>query len=196
MANFVHLLIGVISALTFISLISVNSSPTDVTSSANVPIVKVVEVITKHECYNDLDCGHGKCSNETGNCGCNRGWTTYSNITDKTGYCNYDQCSKQTAFFFSFFAGVFGADWFYLSRSNLGYIISGILKLLLGCGCCGAWSLTYFGPEIQNSESVKAKLRGVSICFSLLAFAWWIVDWARILNNRFPDGNGVGLFPS
>jgi len=98
--------------------------------------------------------------------------------------------------FFSLYSLVFLAlIGFIFHVKNLGYIITGILKLVLACGCCGAWPLTYFGSELQNSESVKSKLRGVSTFFSLLAFAWWIVDWARILGNKFPDGNGTGLIP-
>jgi len=196
MANFIHFLIGVISALTFISLLNVNSAPTDTTPVAILvdPIVETI-VNKPRECSKDADCNdHEHCLNGS-ICACNRGWATHVNINDSISYCSYQQRSKQKAFFLSLFSGVFGIDWFYLSRGDFGYIIAGILKLLLAFGCCGSWLLTYFGPELQNSESVKSKLRGVSTCFSLLAFAWWIVDWLRILGNRFPDGRGAGLTP-
>jgi hypothetical protein len=195
MANFTQLLIGAILILAFISLSNVNSSPVEAVPSANVQFVQIDEVTKKHQCLNDLECGHGKCANETASCICDRGYTTHGNITGKIGQCNYDRRSKLKAFLFSLLAGEFGVDWFYLSRSNLAYIFAGILKLSLGFVCCSAWPLTYFGPEIQNSETMKAKLRGVNTCFTLLAFAWWIVDWARILGNRFPDGNAADLIP-
>jgi hypothetical protein len=192
MAKFEQLLIGTILILTFISLINVNSSPTDITPVVVTSTVEIVAVNKNRECFTDGDCnGHGQCSNES-ICVCDRGWRKDINSAD-TKYCAYKQRSKKTAFLLSFFTGAFGVDWFYLSHGDFGYITAGILKLLLSCGCCCAWPLTYFGPEIQNSESVKAKLRGVSTCFTLLAFAWWIVDWARILGNRFPDGRGVSL---
>jgi hypothetical protein len=195
MANFVHLLIGVISALTFISFINANSLPTDAVPTLNASIAKSIEVNNHPGCSTDHDCsGHGTCLNYTV-CHCNRGWTTHGNVAEPNTYCNYEQRSKKTAFFLSFIVGAFGVDWFYLSRATLIYIIAGVLKLLLAFGCFGSWPLTYFGPEIQNSESIKTKIRGVSTFFSLLAFAWWIVDWVRILVNKFPDGNGARLIP-
>jgi hypothetical protein len=195
MANFVHLLIGAISALIFIRFVNVNSLPADAAPAGNASIIEPTVVNNHPGCFTNADCnGHGQCLNDS-ICHCDRGWTKHGNAAEPNTYCNYEQRSKQAAFFFSFFAGAFGVDWFYLSRANLGYIIAGVLKLLLLCGCCGSWPLTYFRPEIQNSESIKRKLRGVSTFFSLLAFSWWIVDWARILGNRFRDGNGAELMP-
>lgn len=37
--------------------------------------------------------------------------------------------SKQTAFLLSFFLGIFGADRFYLSRGQCGYVCLGLTKL-------------------------------------------------------------------
>jgi hypothetical protein len=33
----------------------------------------------------------------------------------------------------------------------------------------------------------------INILFSSISLAWWVIDWARILANKFPDGNGVKL---
>jgi hypothetical protein len=196
MANFIQLLIGVTLVFTIVFLVNVNSLPTTNTSDAILPPGGNTLVNDNHTCFNGTDCNnHGQCRlNETG-CDCERGWITHDNGGDTSKYCIYRQRSKLTAFIVSLSAGVFGADWFYLSRAYLLYIITGTLKLALGCGCCLSWLLIYFVPEIQNSESVKSKLRVIGTLLSLVAFAWWIVDWARILGNRFPDGNGAGLIP-
>ena len=193
MADFVRLSFGLGLVLMFVSLINVNSSPTD-RQTANISNV-VPETINKiPQCHSDKECGNGKCSNSS-TCDCSRGWITNEKVTGKTGNCNYDQRSKQTAFFLSLFVGGFGADWFYLSRSNLAYIFIGLFKLLLGCLSCIAWPLTRFGPTIESLESNKTKIRNTNGCITLLVMAWWIVDWVRILNNRFPDGNGEALLP-
>ena len=47
---------------------------------------------------------------------------------------------KIVAFLISFFAGGFGADWFYLSNGHGGYICAGVFKLLT-LGGLGIWWL-------------------------------------------------------
>lgn len=84
-------------------------------------------------CSADRDCAtpNGQClSNE---CVCSRGWL----IVDRSG-CTYEQKSKLTAFLLSFFVGIFGVDWFYLSVGSWVYILLGVLKLLT-CGGLGIW---------------------------------------------------------
>ncbi|UJR24666.1 hypothetical protein I4U23_006039 [Adineta vaga] len=84
-------------------------------------------------CSNDINCGspNGQCIlNE---CICTKGWI----INDQSG-CTYQQKSKLTAFLLSFFLGFFGIDWFYLSVSNVFYIIAGIIKLIT-LGGFGIW---------------------------------------------------------
>ena len=100
--------------------------------------------------------------------------------------------SKLVAFLLSFFAGGFGADWFYLSRGSVNYIIVGIVKLIMisqaGICCC---------TVSLGCCSIKEKMK--NICWpcgclvSLGVFIWWLVDWARILTNNFDDGNGWKL---
>merc|ERR1719244_1852000 len=82
--------------------------------------------------------------------------------------------SKLVAFLVSFFVGRFGVDWFYLSRGDVVYIVVGVVKFFLigSAGVCrgkGQWVVR------------------VGI------FIWWVVDWARILANFFPDGKGNSL---
>ena len=191
MGCFVRLSFGIALALVFVSLINVKSSPIHDTSVVYISTV-VPETATKiPDCQSDKECGNGKCLNST--CECSKGWIPYGNVAGKTGPCNYDQRSKRTAFFISLFAGTFGADWFYLSRSNLGYIITGILKLFIECGSGAAWLVSYFGSENQSFEPIKTRFRRINAFLTLASFAWWIVDWGRILGNKFPDGNGAPL---
>ena len=88
----------------------------------------------------------------------------------------HTQKSQLTAFLLSLFLGWLGADWFYLARQDGSYIAIGIVKLLI----------TLLGGS--NCEC----LSGIFGCAALI---WWIADWARILDNQFPDGNGHSLAP-
>ncbi|UJR25063.1 hypothetical protein I4U23_006423 [Adineta vaga] len=198
MANYMQLSFQITLIVVLISVIYVNSLPINGTIDNNITAeINATSLERKNTCYTSVDCNnHGICFENTTrkSCQCNKGWVTIGDASDFDNNCIYQQRSKKTAFFLSFFLGTFGVDWFYLSRAQLIYIFVGILKLLLGLSCEGVWFLTYFGPETQNLESIKSKFRGLSTCFSLLAFAWWIVDWARILGNRFPDGNGIRLY--
>ncbi len=84
-------------------------------------------------CSTNLNCGspNGECI--LNQCICSRGWI----IIDQSG-CTYQLKSKLTAFLLSFFVGVFGVDWFYLSVTNAAYIIVGIIKLIT-FGGFGIW---------------------------------------------------------
>merc|ERR1712147_385457 len=84
---------------------------------------------TGENCTTDSDCGNGVCKNKTDTtkaCECNKGYVSFN------GVCNYQQKEKLTAFLLSFLIGSTGADWFYLSAGNGGYIAAGIFKLLTG----------------------------------------------------------------
>ena len=143
-------------------------------------------------CSSDNDCNiHARCVNTT--CECKRGWTQFIHPTHTNESCSYQQRWKKTAFFVSFFTGLLGVDWFYLSHSSAGYITVGLLKLIVGIGFFSSWPLSYMTRDVENSTTMKTQTRGAITFFSLLAFAWWIVDWARVLGNNFPDANGVAL---
>jgi hypothetical protein len=145
-------------------------------------------------CFTDADCnGHGRCIN-TSVCICDQGWTAYSNMVGRNSSCLYEQRWKLIVFLLSFFVGTLGVDWFYLSRGNAGYIVAGVFKLLIGCGCCVGWPLTAIGAK-RGSGAVMIIGQVANAVFALGALAWYIADWARILADKFPDGNGVGLKP-
>ncbi|CAF1165870.1 unnamed protein product [Adineta steineri] len=97
-------------------------------------------------CSNDNTCGYpnGECIlNE---CICLKGWI----IQDHYDGCTYQQKSKLTAFLLSFFLGIFGVDWFYLSCGNFAYIIAGIIKLIT-LGACGIWWLVDWIRLLANA---------------------------------------------
>lgn len=100
-------------------------------------------------CTSNIDCGQGFCDrNRTiATCICNRGWTL---ARDGTNQCNYQQKSKLAAFLLSFFVGGFGADWFYLSVGNGGYIAAGVFKLLT-LGGIGIWWLVDWIRILTNA---------------------------------------------
>jgi len=117
----------------------------------------------------------------------NHGNTVSSNIR-----CSYEQRSKTTAVLISIYFGIFGVDWFYLSRGNSLYIIVGLLKLFISFSCCICWPLLTIGAHrVSKLMLMFGYIGGIS--FSLICLFWWIIDWARILANKFPDGHGVEL---
>ena len=100
-------------------------------------------------CTNNIDCIQGICDrNRTiPTCICNRGWTL---ARDGTNQCTYQQKSKLAAFLLSFFMGGLGADWFYLSVGNGGYIAAGVFKLLT-LGGIGIWWLVDWIRVLTNA---------------------------------------------
>jgi hypothetical protein len=140
-------------------------------------------------CTTDANCNQGTCKNSL--CRCANGYISYNNTV-----CSYQQKQQLTAFCLSFLIGSVGADWFYLSCGNGGYIAGGIFKLLSGiigilapCCMCGFGFL----------RSDKAKVGGflaVLICCAISALmqsCWWLADWIRIIVGTFKDGNGQSL---
>ncbi|CAF0850185.1 unnamed protein product [Adineta ricciae] len=99
---------------------------------------------------NDI-CNHGQLIstvNETEfDCKCDRGWI---NSKDQTNYCNYEQKSQLASFLLSFFLGLFGADWYYLSVGNGGYIAGAIFKMLT-LGGFGIWWLVDWIRILTNA---------------------------------------------
>ena len=117
-------------------------------------------------CQSDSDCGeHGNCHEfavhgqtvEGVNfpkfsvkvCKCEDGWVT----TDKAKPCGYPKRSGWTAFFISFFAGEFGADWFWLDNDSGAYTIPAIIKLLLLTPFIGELKRNNF----QNDDALEHK---------------------------------------
>jgi hypothetical protein len=91
-------------------------------------------------CNSDSECGNGVCQLkstdvETNSCICNRYYTSSNGQP-----CNYKQKGKLETFLISFFVGILGIDWFFLSDGTALYIGLGILKFFT-IGGCGAWSI-------------------------------------------------------
>jgi hypothetical protein len=193
MASFASLLVRMMLILSIGYSVNIHSLPTNSSEAVVKPTagIAVKEPIPRRTTNQDCN-GHGSGTNSTG-CLCDRGWITVGDSNDTAKACSYRQRSKTTAFVLSFILGSAGADWFYLSRNNLGYIMIGILKLLMGCGCCSSWPLKYFGPTSRNSDEGKIKLQYIASCLSLTSIIWWMVDLIRILANKFLDGQGEPL---
>lgn len=163
------------------------------------------------DCQNNEECNNGKCEqtivkipgnssivNVTGICECE---STYMDFEGKP--CNYELKKQSTAFLLSFFVGWSGADWFYLAKGNTGYNAVGAIKLII---CTVSFTSTLGIIGIKRITSLRKKLqleKSFKIMFSLLlyvwlnstlaTFVWWLVDWCRVLNDVFKDGNGMSL---
>ncbi|UJR10805.1 hypothetical protein I4U23_014993 [Adineta vaga] len=89
-------------------------------------------------CVSNSDCGsNGICAVATSTCNC----TTAGYVTVESNKpCAYKQKEKLVAFLLSLLLGAVGADWFYLSAGNAGYIVAGVFKLLT-FGGFGIWAL-------------------------------------------------------
>jgi len=151
-------------------------------------------------CTDSSECHHGKCEpkvdviNGTGIttnvCECDQGY-----IADEDGTpCVVQQPDKLTAFLLSLFLGTVGADWFYLSNGDAGYVVAGIGKLFMTFGnccsyCCAACA-GICGEHLQ-SKAVILCLGCMPCFFGLGSSIWWLVDWIRILCDAFADSNGV-----
>merc|ERR1711997_147906 len=130
-------------------------------------------------------CGkHGECNAtviSSGFCECEEGYIHWEGEP-----CAYEQKSKLTAFLLSFFLGILGADWFYLSQGQAGYIVAGLIKLFFPViTCCCAACCGGLAGELGA--------KGVAACNGLIVTIWYFVDWIRILVDSFNDGNGEEL---
>jgi TM2 domain-containing membrane protein YozV len=139
-------------------------------------------------CSEDYDCGLGFCRGYT--CQCYPGYITWYYMET----CAYEQRKKLTAFLLSFFVGIFGVEWFYLSRGNPGYIIAGIIKLIISSGCCIGWPLVRMAT-VKTSRKYVVMGNVINAGLTLISVLWWLTDWIRILANAFHDGNGAPLQP-
>lgn len=124
----------IVVLLLFTILISLSTAQQNITARIFTP------------CTNDLSCVQGVCGfNQT--CICNRGYTL---ARDGNNQCTYQKKSKLAAFLLSFFIGGLGADWFYLSVGNAGYIVAGVFKLLT-LGGLGIWWLVDWIRVLTNA---------------------------------------------
>lgn len=186
---------SVLSILSIISIVSVFGLPTN-TSDQVVPLVQEKSDKLEFICAGENDCNHhGVCINKTV-CRCDPGWIEGKDAAGiPLGPCSYKQSTKKSAFLFSIFLGSFGADWFYLSRKTALYIVVGIVKLLFGLLSFPSIPAMKYGIEPPQDQATSFRMRVVISFINLVTIVWWIVDWARILANKFPDGNGVPLLP-
>ena len=141
-------------------------------------------------CVNDSECNNGYCQHlnttNTSYCVCSKGYVNR--------YCNYEQIDHRDAIMISFFVGYTGADWFYLSRGDPGYIVVGLIKLfmLLSLPICYRLINIFAGTRWNSIATIGIIMPMITIPTALL---WWLVDWIRLINGcSFKDGNGYCLY--
>ena len=162
------------------------------------------------ECIENQLCNHGQCINIGSmktSCKC------FKPFVDHEGQpCKEEGKSKLVAFLLSFFVGGFGADWFYLSRGDAGFVIIGILKCLITgvlpflifcCWMCCFATVFLFKDDAKDDddETVCTCCACVGIvCATPLIILliitgsiWWLVDWIRIIAGSW-EKDGMGLF--
>ena len=139
-------------------------------------------------CSNDNECGRGFCRAYI--CQCYRGYISWRYMDA----CNYEQQKKLTAFLTSFFVGIFGVDWFYLSRGNGGYIVVGIIKALISLGCMIGWPIVIINIS-KKKPNLLVVANVINVILSVTSFVWWLTDWIRVLADVFYDGHRAPLQP-
>ena len=99
-------------------------------------------------------------------------------------FCTAKGKSKVTLFLLSFFAGGFGADWFYMSSGDSIFICVGIIKIFM----FSIFPLIIFflgflvALFIDTHFGEKLVMAGI-IIFLLAGLIWWFVDWIRIVSD-------------
>ncbi len=156
-----------------------------------------VELLENESCRLQEDCGKGSYVPNPDHdidrtvperiCKCDKGY-----ITDDGGVCNYEKKKKWILFIASFLGGWTGVDWFILARGNTDYKVTGAFKLILSfivfVFFCRAMC------SVRRGDPYEELVIVILVFFiSTASFCWWMIDWIRILDDLFPDGNGIGL---
>lgn len=185
MANFILLCAHIILILVFL---------VDLIDAAVLPVnnKEKEQINSTNDCFNKTNCHKNEQFVDMITCINDNNGINYGDTIEINNNCTYKQRSKTTAVLISIYFGVFGVDWFYLSRGNIGYILIGIIKLSFACGCCSGWPLLTLGTRRLSGVMIMIGYI-TSILFSLGSLIWWVIDWGRILTNKFPDGNGIEL---
>jgi len=139
-------------------------------------------------CSDDNECGRGFCQAYI--CQCYPGYITWRYMDA----CAYEQRKKLTVFLLSLFVGMFGVDWFVLSRGTAGYIVAGIIKALVTCSCCLIWPCVFINLR-KKSRRQNLFVNMINVILTICSLVWWLIDWIRILSDVFYDGHGAPLYP-
>ena len=156
------------------------------------------------DCRTQELCNHGECilTNNIISCKCFKPFVYHHGEP-----CKEEGKSKLAAFLLSFFAGGFGAEWFYLSGGDSSFIIIGMLKIFITtiipflCFCC--WMCGFIGAMMLDDEDAGGVCAGIGLfclvplvgILMLAGFIWWMVDWIRIVSGSWEvDGVGVMLY--
>jgi hypothetical protein len=138
-------------------------------------IVSDIKAIDNSICSN-----RGNRLKNTTDCVCADGYVTFPK--ESKYKCNYEIKSEKIAVFLSFFAGILGADMYYL-----GYNTRGFLKLLIPIFLISI--ALYYKTKIQNE---KLQLLSLLLPVALL-ITTWIYDILRISAGNFMDANNISI---
>ena len=90
----------------------------------------------------------------------------------------------------SIWLGGLGADWFYLSNGDAGYICTGIVKLFMIF--VGTSFFSFCFAVVASDAKLLGYCCGACALISYIGGPiWWLVDWIRILCDSFPSADGV-----
>ena len=145
-------------------------------------------------CEKDSLCNYGQCIQLNTNqvtCKCEKPYVDHDNQ-----FCAAKGKSKLTLFLLSFFAGGFGADWFYMSSGDSIFICVGIIKIFM----FSIFPLIIFflgllvALFIDKHFGETLVMAGI-IIFLLAGLIWWFVDWIRIVSDGWiVDGKGIWIY--
>ena len=163
-------------------------------------------------CKKNNLCNNGTCTliSSITSCRCDKPYVDHQGQA-----CAEKGNSMLSAFLLSFFLGGLGADWFYMSSGDSFYIFIGIIKLvtifLLPLSFCWFWRLGILSKWILDTYSYTdtnktgcawiilfCVLPGMMVVVVMTGSVWWVVDWARVVDEgrmvKWTDGRGVALY--
>lgn len=179
----------------WIILISVKHCADSVVTTTPTTPLNTTRIPVNFTCKSSFECNNnGLCNTTSHICICYEEFDTFivTNSTQSVTMCNYPKKKQLTSFLLSLLVG-FGSEHFYLENYPLA-----IAKLVFYIFCYGMNLILLV--LYKFSEKLKPYLEFIGeIEFTYLSCAfisillWNIYDWVNLINNVYPDGNGISL---
>ena len=144
------------------------------------------------------DCNHNGVCNQAGNaCICDDDYATHD-ATVATGECNYKRKSGLVALLLSIFVGEFGAVFFYVGDTTMGYIqlfLAGILAILVGSVFGAFCGIAIDSTNNGSGEATHgcATVWGCGGAISMIVM--YIIVLVAVVGGNLDDSNGISLSP-